>query len=148
MTITFNVKVEGLDKLTKAFEKAPQIVEPIMQQAVIKAGAILASHTDKTTTPYKSGTLVGSFDPITIGRLFARWFPRVNYARAVQFGMPSSKGRFVPAIGKRLKNGKNIGVWPGFPGRHFMEKIRSASTREIDELFGNALDAVVKRMIE
>lgn len=143
---TFEVKIEGLAELTKRYAQAPEKVEPILQEGVSKSAAILASHTTPDTTPWKSGALARSFDPAEIGRLYARWFPRIEYARAVQYGLPPSPGRYVPAIGKRLKNGSNIGMWPGFKGRHYMEKIRATSQEEINELFRNAIKVVVERV--
>lgn len=145
---TFNIKIEGLSELTRAFKKAPEKIEPVMQRAINESTVILATHTDRSTVPFVRGDLIRSFKPADIRRLLARWFPRVNYARAVQYGMPASPGRFVPAIGKRLKNGKNIGTWPGFRGRRYMEKIRSASTMEINQVFRKATDLAVKALIE
>lgn len=142
---TFTVKIEGLDELTKRYKEAPEIVEPILQEAVSKSSAILAENTVPQNVPWKTGTLARSFDPADIGRLYARWFPRIEYARAVQFGLPPSKGRYVPAIKRRLtKSGR--GMWPGFKGRFYMEKIRDASTDKINELFRNAIKVVSERM--
>lgn len=145
MNATFNVKIEGLDKLTKAFSKAPEKIQPIMQEAINKSAAILAENTDQKTVPFKRGDLIRSFKPVHIGKLFARWFPRVNYARAIQFGMPPSPGRYVPAIKKRLKNGpvSKIGLWPGFKGAHYMEKIKNASVIDINLVFKEALQKVI-----
>lgn len=140
---TFDVKIIGLEKLQSAFAKAPETVEPIMQEAISKGAAVLASHTTPGNVPWITGTLARSFNPVSIGRLFARWYPRVKYARAVQFGMPASPGRYVPAIKKRLVNGPNIGMWPGFKGRHYMEKILASSKNDINEVFKNALKAAV-----
>ena len=143
---TLTINIEGLDKLIKNFEESPAIVEAIMQEAIVRAGLTLETHTDQSTVPFIRGDLIRSFKPIEIGRLYARWFPRANYARAVQFGMPSSPGRFVPAIGKRLKNGSNIGTWPGFKGRFYMEKIIDASNTEIKDIFSRALEDVARAM--
>lgn len=139
---TFDIKIVGLAELTRNLKKSPEVVENILQQAISKSAAVLASHTDSSTVPWITGTLARSFNPVDIGRLYARWYPRVDYARSVQFGAAPSRGRFVPAIGKRLVNGANIGMWPGFKGRHFMEKIRSASVDEINEIFRNALQVI------
>lgn len=142
MAGTFEVKIEGLSRLIKALEKAPEEIKPVMQEAINKSAAILASNTDRSTVPFKIGDLIRSFKPVDLKTpLTARWFPRVKYARAVQFGMPPSPGRFVPAIGKRLKNGSpdKIGMWPGFKGAHYMEKIKSASTADIKLVFKEAL---------
>lgn len=142
---TFTVKINGLDELVRRYNKAPEVVEPVLQEAVIKSSAILAENTTPKNIPWKTGELARSFDPVQIGRLYARWFPRKDYARAVQFGLPPSPGRYVPAIKKRLtKSGR--GMWPGFKGRFYMEKIRDASTSRINELFQNAIKVVSDRM--
>lgn len=148
MSATFNVEIVGLDKLTKKYAKAPEVIEPIMQQAISKGAALLAYYTTPATVPWKTGTLARSFNPASIGRLYARWFPRVDYARALQYGMPASPGRFVPAIGKRLTNPNHpsFGMWPGFKGRQYMQKIRAAAQNDINELFRNALKAATKAM--
>lgn len=142
---TYTVEIKGLDELISRYNKAPEIVEPVLHEAVVKSAAILAENTTRHKMPWKTGALGRSFDPADIGRLYARWFPRIEYARAVQFGMPPSRGRYVPAIGKRLtKSGR--GMWPGFAGRHYMENIRNASTDKINELFRNAIKVVITRM--
>lgn len=146
---TFQVKIEGLDEIVKLYNKAPEIVHPVLEEAIKRSTAVLAENTDQTTVPFVRGDLIRSFKPVdlsTVKYLYARWFPRVDYAKAVQFGRPSSPGRYVPAIKARLVNGKNIGMWPGFPGRHYMEKIRSASTGGINEVFRNAIKVVVEKM--
>lgn len=146
---TYTVTIEGLDELVKRYEKAPETVKPILEQAVAKSAAVLASNTDASTVPFRIGDLIRSFKPIdtsTFTHLYARWFPRVDYARAIQYGMPASPGRYVPAIKARLVNGNNIGMWPGFKGAHYMEKIRAASTDGINEVFRNALRVVTEKM--
>lgn len=143
---TFQVEIKGLDKLTRAFDRAPQLSEPILQQAIAKSAAILASHTEPPNIPWRTGTMARSFNPATIGRLFARWYPRVDYAPHVQFG---TKPHIIEP-----KNGKAL-YWkgaahpvkrvnhPGSRPKKFMEKILSVSVSEINELFKNAGDAIV-----
>lgn len=144
----FEVQILNLDKLQKAFKKAPETVGPIMQEAIVKGAAILANNTTPGNVPWITGTLARSFNPVSISQFLARWYPRVNYARAVQFGRSPERGRYVPAIGKRLKNGSNIGMWPGFKGRHFMEKILSSSKQDINILFKNALKTAVSKIAQ
>lgn len=142
---TFTVEIKGLDELLARYKKAPEVVEPVLQEAVSKSAAILAENTIPKNIPWKTGALARSFDPAEIGHLYARWFPRIEYARAVQFGLPPSPGRYVPAIKRRLtKSGR--GMWPGFKGRFYMEKIRDSSTGRINELFRNAIKVVSERM--
>lgn len=160
MAETFNIEIRGLDKILKAYNQAPSLIEPILQQGISKSAAVLAAHTDADTVPYISGNLVRSFNPVDIGRLFARWYPRAEYASAVQHGMPSGPGRFVPGLGddrkgrrlvnteRRSKSGKvytvDIGTWPGFKGRHYMENIVRASKSDMNELWSNVLKAITK----
>lgn len=148
MPTTFDIKINGLKELQETLAKAPEISEPIYQEAIVKSTAILAYNTVPGNIPWITGTLARSFNPADIGRLFARWYPRVNYASAVQFGMPSSPGRYVPAIGKRLVDSSrpDFGTWPGFRGRFYMEKIKSASETDINEVFRNAVKAVTERL--
>lgn len=145
---TLKVKVEGLKEMTALFKQAPQKMEPIFQSAIAESTVVLASNTDQHTVPFRRGDLIRSFKPADIKRLFARWWPRADYARAVQFGMPASPGRYVPAIGKRLKNGSpsKIGMWPGFKGRRYMEKIVAASQGEINKIFKDAIKQAVNAL--
>lgn len=152
---TFKVEMKGFDKLVAAFEKAPTTVEPIMQQAIIKAGAILADHTDQTTVPFKTGNLIRSFNPVTIGKLFARWYPRAEYAQILNNGGRTPPRVILPKKGKAL-------YWPGarhpvkkvnHPGgnyrpRKFMQKILSSSRHDLNELFGNALKFITENLIK
>lgn len=143
---TFSVEIKNLDKLTAAFEKAPDIVEPVMQKAVILAGAILAENTVPGNIPWVTGTLARSFNPITIGRLFARWYPKVNYAKSVQFGQPphvilpkNKKALFWKGAAHPVKKVNH----PGSKGRHYMERILKASEFDINLVFKDALKMVV-----
>lgn len=144
--MSFNVEIKGMDKIRANFEREPEISEPILQDAIKRSAAVLASNTDADTVPWRTGTLARSFNPVEISRLLARWFPRVEYAPSVQFGMPPSPGRYVPAIKKRLIDSSRpgFGTWPGFPGRHYMEKIRDKSTNGINLIFKDALVRITK----
>lgn len=137
---TFNIQVMGLDELVAKFNKAPEVIRPILSQALEKSKVVLDNHRiDPSNVPMKSGELARRWST-SYGELSLTTKPDVLYARAVQFGMPPSPGRYVPAIGKRLiPSGR--GMWPGFAGRHFMEKIRSASIEEINTIFRNAVQA-------
>src|SRR5690349_17093670 len=83
---TFTAEIKGLEELTRLFQQAPNLLEKTMQQAIVKSTAILADNTDPTTVPFKTGNLIRSFNPPDIGRLFARWYPRADYAPYLQFG--------------------------------------------------------------
>ena len=141
----FRFEIKGLDKLSAAFIKSPEIVEPIMQYAINKSQATIdMNRILPTNTPMRTGNLANRWTTV-FSSLMMKTKPDMNYARAVQYGMPASPGRFVPAIGKRLKNGQNIGMWPGFAGRFFMQKILNAAAPDINTIFKNALDVVVEK---
>lgn len=140
--MTFDVQIKGLKEMQSAFAKAPEIAEPIYQEAINKSAAILDhNRTNPFNIPWITGELARRWTTV-FNRLTLKTKPNVEYARAVQFGMPPSPGRYVPAIKKRLKNGPNIGTWPGFKGRHFMEKIVRASVEDINIVFRNAMKAI------
>lgn len=120
---TFSVEIKGLKEMEAAFKKSPKDAEEIFQQAIVKAAAILAENTDSNTVPFKTGNLIRSFNPVDIGKLFARWYPRAHYAPYVQFGTRR-----------------------GLRPRKYMEAIVSKSKRKINELFGNALKAFVNKV--
>lgn len=143
---TFQVKILGLDRMLKALQKAPDLIEPVMQEAIAKSNAILAANTTRDTVPWVTGTLA-SFR-WEMGRLYGRWYPWVDYAKAVQFGMPASPGRYVPAIKARLVDDskRDIGMWPGFKGRHYMERIMAESKAPLADLFKNALDVITQKL--
>ena len=140
----FRFEIKGLDKLSAAFIKSPEIVEPIMQQAINKSKAAIDATRTPQNIPWITGNLANRWTTV-FSSLMMKTKPDMNYARAVQFGMPASPGRFVPAIGKRLKNGQNIGMWPGFAGRFFMQKMLNAAAPDINTIFKNALDVVVEK---
>lgn len=116
---TLNVEIKGLNELVKRYHRAPEIVEPVLQQAIVKSAATLVENTVPPKVPWITGTLARSFDPPYIRPLLARWFPRVLYARRVQY------------------EGKSKG---------YMERIKSNSVDKINEIFRNSLDVIVKKM--
>ncbi len=147
------VKINGLDKLVSAFERAPQIAEPIYQTAINKSAAVLASHTVSGVVPWKTGTLARSFDPVTIGRLFAKWYPRVNYARILDQGGKTAPHEIRPRNGKALfwrgaSHPVKVVHHPGsrFKARHYMKKIASLSREQINGIFKQALKDVISKI--
>jgi hypothetical protein len=134
----FTVEVEGLEQFVSRFQKAPDLVSPILTQALSAAGAVLAKNTVKGVVPWKTGFLTQSFRAEMTG-LILRWFPTASYAAAVEFGHKQQVGRFVPAIGKRL-------VQPFVQGNPYMERIVDRSQAEINQQFAGALEKIVAAM--
>lgn len=145
---TYNVKIVGLAELQSRLLRSPEVVEPILQQAIVKSAAILASHTVAGTIPWKTGTLARSFDPVNIDRLMARWFPRAEYARYVQDGTrphwiePTSGYLWWPGAPHPMARVFHPGTKP----TNYMQAIRKASQNEINALFRNALTAIRDKM--
>ena len=145
----FTIDVLGLQQFQEFISRAPAVVVPILSIAVRNSIGILTANTSASTVPIKSGTLIQSFRAgYSNGGLNGSWGPHTSYAAAVEFGMPSSPGRYVPAIGRRLKNPNNpsFGVWPGFKGRQYMEKIIDGSTVGIADEFENALQKITSAL--
>lgn len=59
-----------------------------------------------------------------------------DYASYVNDGIPPSKGRYVPVLEARLvnpsKRNPDIGMHPGFKGRHFVEKSITKLESEVE----------------
>ncbi len=139
----FNIDIPNLSLLIDAFSKAPELSEKILQDTIKESAVALGRFTNQSTVPYKSGKLLNTF-LASFGRLTSYWGPTVVYKEAIEFGMPPSPGRYVPAIGKRLVNnrGRDIGVWPGFPANPYMERIRDAAQPTITQMFEDALQNI------
>jgi hypothetical protein len=136
----FTVKIENADELISRFRQAPDIVSPILTQALSAAGAVLAKNTVKGVVPWKTGFLTQSFRAELTGFVL-RWFPTASYAAAVEFGHKQEVGRFVPAIGKRL-------VKPFVAGNPYMERIVDRAQPEINEQFVNAVEKITAAMAD
>jgi len=147
--IEFKIEIPNLDGLMNAFKQAPDIAKPTLDLAFLNAQVALANNTNQNTVPYRTTNLIKSFMP-EFEPLTLKWFPTAKYAKAVEFGMPASQGRYVPAIGKRLKNNlfgdKWFGSWPGFSGNPYMERIVDAAQPRITEIFAEALQIITDKI--
>ena len=134
----FNVEILGKDALVTALETASDSLKASLQSAVGKSTAVLAKYTTAQTVPWKTGNLTQTFIA-DVGELWASWAPPASYAPFVEFGHSQQPGRYVPAIGKRL-------VASSVAAHPFMGKIAAAAQPEIDDLFYQALQLVVRDM--
>jgi hypothetical protein len=135
---TFQISIPNIDAIEGAFKQAPEIMSAIITKAINVSAAYVAQANESSNIPFRTGRLVGSF-LADIQATQLRWFPTANYAKAVEYGMPASPGRYVPAIGKRLVNGDNIGMWPGFKGNDYMGRIKSNATPMVVQAFKDAM---------
>ena len=163
----FEVKIENLPELRRAFRDYPKISAPIMQRAMIATQFVFQKNTLKDDpVPWRTGNLLQSFRFRT-SPLQARWFPTAKYAPFVEFGTAphtitpvnakvlawggGSTGRYVTAASGRqyYRSGKSGATnfamrvnHPGSKARPFMKKIVDKSINEINRLFGQAGDMI------
>ena len=64
-----------------------------------------------------------------------------NYASFVENGHRQTPGRYVPAIGKRLK-----ASW--VPGQHFLQKATKQTSNQIPQLITPVMDDILRRLME
>jgi hypothetical protein len=119
------VEIEGLEEVQRALRKFPAIARPILKDAVASSMASLAKNTLKDDpVPYLTGFLLNSFGlEISGGGLIGRWFPGalypVNYIEQAYY---RSRSPF------------------------FTNKIAEKARDQINRIFGNAGDAIAKKV--
>lgn len=142
----FTIQIAGLPQLIANLKNYPSIAAPILQRALSASQAILAKNTTRDTVPWRTGFLVQTFQSV-LSQGVLRWFPTASYARFVEFG--TAPHRIEPKDRLAL-------YWPGanhpvrsvmHPGtrpNQYMERIVEASTPDIDDQFGAALQQIVQ----
>lgn len=120
MAETTSITIKGLDKITRNLKRYPKISEPIFQRAIEATAAVFAKNTLKDDpVPWRTGLLTQTF-AFDAKRLQATWRPTRFYAPFVEFGT------------RRMT------------ARPFMGTIMEKATPEVNKLFGQALDQVLK----
>lgn len=144
----FKIEIKNLDKLIAALNEYPDISKPILNQAIHTTANVLAKYTVRGLVPWKTGRLTKSFIS-TFEDLKAIWRPTAEYASAVQTG---TKPHIIMARNKKYLywKGANHPVksvkHPGTKGQDYMGKIRDAAKPEIDQVFDQALQAIVRKI--
>ena len=99
----------------------------------------------ETNTPVKTGDLRRSWQ--LIGPIFSGADISIelrngkNYASFVENGHRQTPGRYVPAIGKRLKVS-----W--VPGQHFLQKATKQTSNQIPQLITPVMDDILRRLLD
>lgn len=99
----------------------------------------------EANTPVKTGDLRRSWQ--LIGPIFSGADISIelrnskNYASFVENGHRQTPGRYVPAIGKRLK-----ASW--VPGQHFLQKATKQTSNQIPQLITPVMDDILRRLME
>ena len=148
MSTSYSVEIKNAKELEQAMRKYPKIASDKMGQAIKKVGFVLAKHTTKGIVPFKTGRLLQSFR-YENSKLSGRWSPNVTYATYVHDGtrphtiIPNkAKALFWAGAGHPVKKVNH----PGTKANPFMERILQQSQRDIDTLFENVADAIVKEV--
>lgn len=133
---------KAFEKMAKNFEEA--VKKDIGEQLIIailqEAGNKLLRKV-KSRTPVKSGVLHDRWYISSVKRsgnnLYIEIYNNVEYASFVEYGHRQDVGRYVPAIGKRLKN-----EW--VEGKFML----TISMKEIEALLPKIADKHCKRVLE
>jgi hypothetical protein len=141
----FQIVIPNLAAIQSALANYTSVAQPIIQNAIVAAQAILAKYTTAATVPVRSGYLVQNWG-FDIGNLQARWYPKASYAPYVEFGTAPHTIRAVNAkVLANVKTGQIFGPvvkHPGTKPNPFMERIVAAAQPDIETLFLQALDKV------
>lgn len=109
---------DGLDEMEKALVQAIEVDFPAEFERLVLQIAWELQGKVKDLTPAKTGHLRREWHVGEIikkgNEYYIEVYNNVEYAEAVEHGHRQEAGRFVPAIGKRLKAGF-------VPGKHMME---------------------------
>jgi hypothetical protein len=145
MNAQFKISIPNLPKLQEALARYPEVAQPIIQNAIVASQAILAKFTTSATVPVRSGYLLQNWG-FDIGNLFARWYPKAQYAPYVEFG---TAPHIIKPVNARVlasaKTGEFFGTLvhhPGTKANPFMERIVASAQPSVDTLFSQALDKI------
>lgn len=143
------VEIKNLAKLRDSVERYPSIAEPILQRAIDASQAVFAKNSLKDDPiPWRTGNLLHSFR-FESGKLQARWFPTARYAPFVEYG----RGAVYPQKAKMLswvnESGDRVFARFSKPSkpRPFMKKIVEKSQKDVQSLFRQAGDIIVREIV-
>jgi len=150
-----SVSIEGIRRLQKRLRILKQRVrvagDSIIDEAAEETAAFAAMEAPYGQTKYGKigGTLRGSIE--IVKRLSERKvgpnLQKASYAPYVIAGTQRSPGRFVPAIGKRLRQpsrtNPDIGEHPGTPANPFMYR----AYQRIRRILRNIVEGITRRVL-
>lgn len=139
MTMTVHADVSGLNRFRMALENVkPE--EAI--KAALKEAALTALRNVKMRTPVVTGTLKREWKVTSITREDNAWvivlYNDTKYAPYVEYGHRQEPGRYIPALGKRLK--KN---W--VPGQYIMKISCDEVQKNMGKIMEKHIAALFKR---
>lgn len=122
--MSVDIRIEGLDKLIVDIERMRKEASFRWPEEILDGAAEMMADSirDEATGSLK--------DKVIIERTkdTRRVIVDSPHAVFVNDGTGPSRGRYVPAIGKRLVRGANIGIHPGIKATHFFDRgVRTAT---------------------
>ncbi|MDO4765158.1 MAG: HK97 gp10 family phage protein [Eubacteriales bacterium] len=134
------VDVSGLDDLAKRFEELGKSVDWFLKKLLIVLANQLESNIIQNT-PVQTGELRHSWfitDIVKSGDTYeVTIVNNKEYASYVEYGHRQQEGRYVPALGKRLKNG-----W--VEGQYFMTIEAKKFEEIVDDIIRQAVEEILK----
>ncbi len=135
VNLTYEISIK--DMITSAH------IEDATKEAIKKSAMLVERMLkDETRKTFKkpTGRYLNSITSLitSTGAVIA---PSVNYALFVEEGIRESPGRYVPAIGKRIKTG----IHPGYKGYKLVENVKEKAKPEIQNLINNIMTQRLKK---
>ena len=132
--------IKGLKGLQRNLANSKKIINSRYQTAIRRGTMILVRDLKQGGyVPFKGGKLKESIRP-AFTPLRSVIQPHKNYAIWVHDGTDPSPGRYVPAIGKRVKTGMH----PGIKGVPFMDIAMQRKKREVEKEFEHATGLIAQ----
>ena len=140
MPIAIQVTIPDLSKFQDALKKAPAITRREVNQCIKRSAEILWAKSGQEA-PRDTNALVRSITT-DYGDMEATIYPTVDYAGYVHDGTGPSPGRYVPAIGVRIKSGMH----PGQKANPFMQRALDQSRSRIEKIFEEVLTRITEQI--
>lgn len=142
------IETPKLKELLFNFKRYSAISEKWIQKAIEASAAELHKAANKQNVPWRTGRLAQSFQ-VAIGRLFAKVWPTVKYARFVYFG--TKKHEILPRTKKALYwEGALYPVkrvmHPGTKENRFLDRMMKAASPNVAKHFKTAGDNITKEI--
>lgn len=144
---SFDVKIDGLDRIVDSLNRAPKATEDVLQKAIVASAAEIQKAATRPDVPWRTGNLVQSFgNGIVIGHLVAEVGPTANYAVYVHEG--TRPHVITPKAGKALfwKGAAHpVGSvkHPGTKPNRFVPRILAKATPKIEGHFERAIQMII-----
>ena len=149
MSAIIEIEIPNLKELVENLKRYPDVSVRWLQKAIEASGAsIHRQATNRGTVPLRTGRLVQSFQ-VEIGRLMARIWPNVKYAKYVYFGtrphliFPRTK---MALYWEGAEHPVRKVMHPGTKENRFLDRMVKLAQPEIAKHFKVAGDNITKEI--